>query len=86
MGIIITIILGGIIGWLAGKVFHVDLGVVASIVVGLIGSLIGSFISNALTGADRSYLAFSWGGLFWAFIGSVAFILVIRLITGRKAL
>ena len=46
MGIIILIIVGGIIGWLASMVMRTDgqQGIFLNIVVGIIGSVIASFL------------------------------------------
>lgn len=77
MSLIIALILGGFIGWLAAKVAGREEGILASIVIGIIGSVIGGWLSSALSGSDKSYLSFSWVGLFWSFIG--AFILVLIL-------
>jgi uncharacterized membrane protein YeaQ/YmgE (transglycosylase-associated protein family) len=84
MSIIVWLILGGIIGWLAAKVMGREEGILASIVIGIIGSFIGGIVSNALTGSDRSALAFSWGALLWAFIGSVILVAILNAIQGRR--
>ncbi|EKS25118.1 GlsB/YeaQ/YmgE family stress response membrane protein [Staphylococcus epidermidis] len=44
MGFIIMIIVGGLIGWLAGAILSKDVpfGIIVNIVAGLIGSAIGS--------------------------------------------
>ena len=50
MGLIITIIIGGIIGWLAGLIMKVDsqMGILANIIVGIIGSGLGHFLAGAI--------------------------------------
>lgn len=85
MGIIILLIIGGIVGWLAAKVAGRDEGIVASIVIGVVGSFIGSFISTLFTGANRSYLAFSWTGVFWSFIGALLLVILLNVIQGRAS-
>ncbi|MEO8105587.1 MAG: GlsB/YeaQ/YmgE family stress response membrane protein [Candidatus Saccharibacteria bacterium] len=74
MGIIIFIVLGGLVGWLAAKLLGRDEGVLASIVIGIVGSFIGSFISRLFVGSDQSYLAFSWSGLIWSLIGALVLV------------
>lgn len=83
MSIIVLIILGGIIGWLAAKVMGREEGVLASVAIGILGSFIGGFVSRLLVGSDRSFLAFSWMGLFWSFIGAVILVAVMNAISGR---
>jgi len=68
MSIVIFIILGGVVGWLASQLLGRDDGVVGSIVIGIIGSFIGSFVSQLLT-SGTSYLSLSWSGLLWSLIG-----------------
>ena len=50
MGWLYTLIVGGIIGWLASKVMKVDaqMGVLANIVIGIIGSSLGFWLAGVL--------------------------------------
>jgi uncharacterized membrane protein YeaQ/YmgE (transglycosylase-associated protein family) len=50
MGLIISIIIGGIIGWLAGLIMKVDsqMGILANIIVGIIGSGLGHFLAGVI--------------------------------------
>jgi uncharacterized membrane protein YeaQ/YmgE (transglycosylase-associated protein family) len=50
MDILITIVVGGIIGWLASMVMKTDrqMGILANIVVGIVGSALGSLIFGVL--------------------------------------
>ncbi len=48
--LIVTLIIGGIVGWLASILMkaNAQMGIVANIVVGIIGSFLGVFVANAL--------------------------------------
>lgn len=81
MSIIVWIILGGIVGYLASKLLGRDEGVLASIIIGIIGSFIGGFISHLFTGSDRAFLAFSWVGLFWSFIGALILVAILNMVS-----
>jgi uncharacterized membrane protein YeaQ/YmgE (transglycosylase-associated protein family) len=50
MGLIIAIIIGGIIGWLAGMIMKVDsqMGIIANIIVGIVGSGLGHFLAEVI--------------------------------------
>ena len=50
MGLIVTLIIGGVIGWLASLVMKTSaqMGVIANIVVGIIGAVLGSWVAGAL--------------------------------------
>ncbi len=44
MGIIMWLIVGGIVGWLAGIIMGDDLGLIGNIVVGIVGAFIGGLL------------------------------------------
>ena len=50
MGLIVTAIIGGLIGWLASLVMKTgaQMGVIANIVVGIIGAALGFWLAGAL--------------------------------------
>jgi uncharacterized membrane protein YeaQ/YmgE (transglycosylase-associated protein family) len=47
MGIIIWLIIGGVVGWLAGMIMRDNQGILLNIIVGIIGSVIGGFLFGA---------------------------------------
>jgi len=59
MGWIITLVVGGIVGWLASKVMKTDkqMGVIANVVVGVIGSSLGFFLAGMLGFAAYGVIA-----------------------------
>lgn len=83
MNLLVALIVGGLVGWIAAQVAGRSEGIVGSIIIGVIGSFIGSFLSVMVTGSDRSYLAFSWPGLFWSFVGALVLVFIINAISGR---
>ena len=50
MGWLYTLIVGGIVGWLASKVMKADaqMGILANIVVGIVGSSLGFWLAGVL--------------------------------------
>lgn len=84
MNLLLILIIGGMVGWLAAAVAGRDEGILGSIVIGIVGSFIGSFISAALTGADRSFLALSWVGLFWSFVGALVLSAILNAVQRRS--
>jgi uncharacterized membrane protein YeaQ/YmgE (transglycosylase-associated protein family) len=50
MGWIITLIIGGVIGWLASIVMktNAQMGLIANVLIGIVGSLLGSSIAVGL--------------------------------------
>ena len=52
MGLIILLIVGGIVGWLASLIMRTDgqQGIVLNVVVGIVGALLAGFIVTPLIG------------------------------------
>ena len=50
MNWIVTLIIGGIVGWLASKVMKTDAqtGILGNIVIGIVGSVLGYWVAGAL--------------------------------------
>jgi uncharacterized membrane protein YeaQ/YmgE (transglycosylase-associated protein family) len=83
MNILTVLIIGGIVGWLAARVAGRHEGILASIVIGIVGSVIGSFISTLFTSSNQAYLAFSWMGVFWSFLGALVLVLILNAVQHR---
>jgi uncharacterized membrane protein YeaQ/YmgE (transglycosylase-associated protein family) len=50
MGLIITLVIGGIVGWLASILMktNAQMGLIANVIVGIVGAAIGSWIGAQL--------------------------------------
>jgi uncharacterized membrane protein YeaQ/YmgE (transglycosylase-associated protein family) len=48
MGLIISIILGGIIGWLASLIMKSPMGILGYVIVGIVGSALGHLLAEAI--------------------------------------
>jgi uncharacterized membrane protein YeaQ/YmgE (transglycosylase-associated protein family) len=83
MGLIVALIVGGIIGWLASIVMRTDgqQGILLNIVVGIVGSLVGSFLLGSFFGANGSILnsPLDGGTLIAAFLGAIILLAVVNL-------
>ena len=83
MGLILALIIGGIIGWLASIVMRTNAqqGILLNIVVGIIGSLLGSFLLGRFFGADGSIInsPLDGGTLIAAFIGALLLLAIVNL-------
>ena len=78
MGWIITIIIGGIIGWLASIVMktNAQMGIIANVLVGIVGSLIGSWLAGVLGVAPTSALV----GYLISIMGAVILIAILKMV------
>lgn len=83
MGLIVALIIGGVIGWLASIVMRRDAqqGIFLNIVVGIIGSLLGSFLLGGFFGADGDILnsPLDGGTLIAAFVGALILLAIVNL-------
>jgi uncharacterized membrane protein YeaQ/YmgE (transglycosylase-associated protein family) len=48
MGIIVSIIVGGCIGWLASLIVKSPMGILGYIVIGIIGSALGHYVAGVI--------------------------------------
>ncbi len=46
MGIILWIIFGALVGWIASAIMHTGEGVVMDIVIGIVGAIIGGWLMS----------------------------------------
>ena len=55
MDLIVTLIIGGVIGWLASILMktNAQMGILANVVVGIIGSFLGVALANAMNLGPR---------------------------------
>ena len=83
MSLLIALIVGGIIGWVAARIGGRDEGIVASIAIGIVGSIIGGLLSTALSGGDQAYLTFSWSGFIWSLIGALILVFLLNAVQHR---
>lgn len=83
INLIVALIIGGIIGWLASIVMRTNAqqGIILNIVVGIVGSLLGSFLLGGFFGADGNILnsPLDGGTLLAAFIGAVILLAIVNL-------
>jgi len=83
MGLIILIIVGGILGWLASIVMHTDgqQGVFLNVVVGVVGAVLAGFILNPLLGGGNIMSGdFSLKALLVSFGGAVVLLALVNLV------
>ena len=87
MGIILWLIIGGVVGWLASIVMRRDgnQGIFLNIVVGIIGAMLGGWLIGPLVGAPSiNSGVISVGSLLVSFIGAVILLAIVNLITRSR--
>jgi len=78
MGIIVWLIVGGIVGWLASLIMRTDAqqGIILNIVVGVIGAV----LAGLLLGKGNINQGLSIETFLWSLIGAVILLAIVNLI------
>jgi uncharacterized membrane protein YeaQ/YmgE (transglycosylase-associated protein family) len=82
MNIIIWLIVGGILGWLASLVMKTDgqQGIFLNVVVGIVGALIAGFLIAPLFGTGTiNSNDFSISGLLVSFLGAAVLLAIVNM-------
>lgn len=83
LNLILILIVGGLIGWIASKVMGTDAqqGIILNIVVGIVGALLAGFLLNPLVGGGNIMAGdFSISALLLSFVGAIALIWIVKLV------
>ncbi len=85
MGIILYIIFGAIVGWIASMIMgrNGQQGAVGNIVVGILGAILGGFIMSAF--GSNGVTGFNLSSFFVALMGAVVLLFVYNAVRGRSA-
>jgi len=87
MGIILWLVIGGVIGWLASIVMRTDgsQGIFLNIVVGIVGAFLGGWLIGPLLGAPSiNSGVISIGSLLVSFLGAVILLAIVNLFTRKR--
>ena len=82
IGLVLCLVVGGIIGWLASIVMRTDAqqGMFLNIVVGIIGAMLGGFLLAPMFGTGTiNQNDFSLSSLFISFLGAVVLLMIVNL-------
>jgi len=83
VGIIILLVVGGVLGWLASIVMKTDgqQGIILNVVVGIVGALLAGYVITPLIGgAPITSGAFDIKALLVSFLGAVVLLAIVNLI------
>jgi uncharacterized membrane protein YeaQ/YmgE (transglycosylase-associated protein family) len=82
MNVIIWLIVGGLIGWLASKIMNTDAqqGIGLNIVVGIVGALLAGWLITPLIGGTTINQGdFSLSGLIISLLGAIVLLAIVNL-------
>jgi uncharacterized membrane protein YeaQ/YmgE (transglycosylase-associated protein family) len=83
MNIIIWLIVGGLIGWVASMIMRTDAqqGMILNVVVGIVGAVLGGWLLSPMLGAGTiNSNDFSIGGLGVSLLGAVILLAIVNLV------
>ncbi|MEX0407073.1 GlsB/YeaQ/YmgE family stress response membrane protein [Aquibium sp. LZ166] len=77
VGWFVAIVVGGLAGWLAGKLMDMRFGVIMNVIVGIVGAVVG----NAVLARFGVVVEGDWlGYLITGFIGACILLFVVKLV------
>jgi len=83
MNIIIWLIVGGIVGWLASLIMRTDAqqGILLNVIVGIVGAFLGGWLGGMLLGDSGTINKgdFSLSGLLMSLLGAVVLLAIVNL-------
>jgi uncharacterized membrane protein YeaQ/YmgE (transglycosylase-associated protein family) len=86
MNIIVWLVVGGLIGWVASILMGTDgrQGIVLNVVVGIVGAVLGGWLLSGVFGAGSINQGdFSVAGLIVSLLGAIILLFLVRLVRGR---
>jgi uncharacterized membrane protein YeaQ/YmgE (transglycosylase-associated protein family) len=83
MGLIATIIIGLLAGWITGKLMKGNYNLILDLILGVVGAFVGGWLTSVLFGVDM-VTGLNVTSLIVAVIGAVVVVAAYRLITKRS--
>ncbi len=86
MGIIVWLIFGGLVGWIASMIMgtNAQQGLLMNIIVGIIGAFLGGFVAQLLGFGSEGFQFFDIGSWITAILGAVILLFLVKQFTGRR--
>lgn len=87
MNIILWLVVGGVVGWLASLVMKTDAqqGIVLNIVVGIVGAFLGGLLISPLIGVATINQGFSVATVLVSLLGAIILLAIVNLIRRGQA-
>lgn len=87
MNLIIWLVIGGIVGWLASIIMKRDAqqGILLNVVVGIIGAFLAGWFISPLVGVGSINSGLSVGSFLVSLVGAVILLAIVNLFTRGRA-
>lgn len=86
MGIIIWLIMGGVVGWIASMIMgtNAQQGIILNVVVGIVGALIGGWLIGPMLGAGSINEGITIMSFIVSLIGAVILLAIVNMFQRRS--
>lgn len=81
MNLIIILIVGAVVGWLAGMITKSGGGLIFDIIVGIVGALIAGFVFGG--GASIINAPLNIASILYSLLGAIVLLLIIKMVRRR---
>lgn len=87
MNLIIWLVIGGIVGWLASIVMKRDgqQGILLNVVVGIVGAFLAGYLISPLVGVGTINSGLSIGSFLVSLLGAIVLLAIVNLFTRGRA-
>lgn len=81
MGILIWLIVGGVVGWLASIIMRTDgqQGILLNVIVGIVGALLAGFIISPMVGIGTINEGVTLGTFLVSLVGAIILLAIVNL-------
>lgn len=81
MGILVWLIVGGVVGWLASIIMRTDAqqGILLNVIVGIVGALLAGFIISPLLGVGTINDGITLSSFLISLVGAVILLAIVNL-------
>ena len=84
MGLIILLVVGGIIGWVASMIMRDNTGIILNVIVGIVGAMLAGFIVTPLIGgAPITSGVISIESIGVSLLGAIILLAIVNLFSAR---
>ena len=87
MGILIWLLVGGLVGWVASLIMKTDgsQGIILNVVVGIVGAFLAGFFISPLVGIPTiNQNSLNIGSILVSLVGAVILIGIVKLVRGAR--
>jgi uncharacterized membrane protein YeaQ/YmgE (transglycosylase-associated protein family) len=81
MGILVWLIVGGVVGWLASMIMRTDAqqGILLNVIVGIVGALLAGFVISPLIGVGTINEGITVASFLVSLVGAVILLAIVNL-------